>query len=78
MPIQGISMKSLRKSVKNSIASHFYRAGGVFVLLFLMAGQSGQEAVQASFLILAAASLIAAEYWSNRRVPQAVFVDPQR
>ena len=59
-------MSTVRKSRKNLMVTQLHRAGGVFVLLFLMAGQSGQEVVQASFLILAAVSLTVAEFCSER------------
>ncbi len=54
-------MRHTQHSIYKGIASQLHRVGGVFVLLFLMAGQSGQEVVQASFLLLAAACLVAAE-----------------
>ncbi|MGJ8670009.1 MAG: hypothetical protein ACSHXK_11020 [Oceanococcus sp.] len=63
---QESAMSSLGKSRKSRMTNQLHRAGGVFVVLFLMAGQSGQEVVQASFLLLAAACLAGAEFGSER------------
>ena len=54
-------MNTLKLAFSPQAAPHLRRAGGVFVLLFLMAGQNGQEVVQASFLMIAAVCLLVAE-----------------
>ena len=49
------------------LASTLHRAGGLFILLFLMAGSSGQDGVQASFLVLGGSCLALAEWMTHRR-----------
>lgn len=62
----------------NPMPTYLRRAGGLFILLFLMAGQGGQEIVQASFLLIGGACLAAAEWWPlPRRISSSIFVDPR-
>lgn len=60
-------MSAVRQSRRQSLATGLRGIGGVFVLLFLMAGQNGQEVVQGSFLMVAAICLGLAEWWPGLR-----------
>lgn len=50
------------RKTQNTAQTGLYRLAGVFALLFFMAGGDGQLHVQAVFLLLSGACLLAAEF----------------